>query len=404
MPLGGRRQAQLLLLLQASTLDSMAMNMRAWEPHFLEDYPLAICNDGSPAAYYYRPGRPGTRRWLVFLEGGMWCWDAASCRKGVRGLPTSAPFPRTVNAIRRWADKMQGLFDAEKSPLAENTNFAYVRACSNDAFLGDVSPKENKTPGVRLHFRGKRIMEGVFTDLRRRFGMGDEDSDLVVYGGCSSGARGALSTIDHVVAAKLAGRARVVGLFDSALWVPISTYGPTVEAFETQTRKAMDLYISPDLIDKRCARQYPGEQRWKCCFPAYMLPFVRTPYFISHSQYDKFAINWNLHRGFWLPENKLNQSVRIYAERYRQQVVSFIPPDPGAVGSVVYSSACYYHCTTTFNFVFWVRVNGRTLTEALERWLEEPHAHAGRMLDHCDGFNCGSPKGFEELAPAVLHL
>jgi len=45
-----------------------------------DEYPLAVCTDGSQAGYYYKmPEKQavlddGSARWLVFLEGGGWCW------------------------------------------------------------------------------------------------------------------------------------------------------------------------------------------------------------------------------------------------------------------------------------------------------------------------------------------
>ena len=39
----------------------------------LKKHPLAVCNDGSPGAYYVRKACPD--RWLVHQQGGFWCWD-----------------------------------------------------------------------------------------------------------------------------------------------------------------------------------------------------------------------------------------------------------------------------------------------------------------------------------------
>jgi hypothetical protein len=41
-------------------------------------HPLAVCNDGSPAAYYLYKGDPSA--WVVHQQGGWWCWDAYSCQ------------------------------------------------------------------------------------------------------------------------------------------------------------------------------------------------------------------------------------------------------------------------------------------------------------------------------------
>ena len=44
----------------------------------LKKHPLAVCNDGSPGAYYVRKACPD--RWLVHQQGGFWCWDDWSCQ------------------------------------------------------------------------------------------------------------------------------------------------------------------------------------------------------------------------------------------------------------------------------------------------------------------------------------
>ena len=36
------------------------------------------CNDGSTAGYYIRRN-PESRRWIVYLEGGWFCYDKTSC-------------------------------------------------------------------------------------------------------------------------------------------------------------------------------------------------------------------------------------------------------------------------------------------------------------------------------------
>lgn len=45
----------------------------------LTDHPTAVCNDGSPAAYYIHKGTDPTR-WVVHMQGGWWCWDQYSCQ------------------------------------------------------------------------------------------------------------------------------------------------------------------------------------------------------------------------------------------------------------------------------------------------------------------------------------
>ncbi|KAF5725787.1 hypothetical protein HS088_TW23G00516 [Tripterygium wilfordii] len=40
----------------------------------------AVCLDGSPPAYHFDKGfGAGINNWLVHIEGGAWCKDAATC-------------------------------------------------------------------------------------------------------------------------------------------------------------------------------------------------------------------------------------------------------------------------------------------------------------------------------------
>ena len=47
----------------------------------LAAYPDARCTDGSPAGYYWSRGQRASSDWIVLLEPGGWCWDAASCAR-----------------------------------------------------------------------------------------------------------------------------------------------------------------------------------------------------------------------------------------------------------------------------------------------------------------------------------
>lgn len=55
------------------------------------------CNDGSQAGFYLRKSH-GSRRWIMYLEGGWYCYDHKSCRSRwmrVRHLMTSTQWPET---------------------------------------------------------------------------------------------------------------------------------------------------------------------------------------------------------------------------------------------------------------------------------------------------------------------
>ncbi|XP_023555115.1 palmitoleoyl-protein carboxylesterase NOTUM isoform X2 [Octodon degus] len=55
------------------------------------------CNDGSPAGYYLKESK-GSRRWLLFLEGGWYCFNRENCNSRydtMRRLMSSKDWPQT---------------------------------------------------------------------------------------------------------------------------------------------------------------------------------------------------------------------------------------------------------------------------------------------------------------------
>lgn len=387
----------LLLLLPTVTAQGGAPQ---WEPRFLKDYPLAVCNDGTPAAYYYRAGDAGARRWLVYLDGEGWCWDAGSC-SGPWEVQhgTSATFPRTREELKPRADRWlsKGIFDTKRSPLL-GAHVAFVKSCSNDAFMGDKSPAPNfatlppeqQHAGNRWYFRGRRIIEAVFEDLRKYTGLGAKDNDRLIYGGCSAGARGAMVSLDYV-AQNLAGKAETVGLLDSGFWVPINPPDARLwRSFEYQQMSALKMANATPFIAESCARVFPGEEQWKCLNAAFRLPFVRTPYFLSHSQYDVFGISMNLF-GHFMPGVQLNQTQLMFAEEYRKRIIKYLPFPASGSRTVVFSPACYIHCMNTQERFYTVVANGVKLAELLYWWLNAASASdaTARFLEKCKGFNCG---------------
>jgi O-palmitoleoyl-L-serine hydrolase len=76
-------------------LDSVGGNSsRALKRVFLSNRNIK-CNDGSQAGFYLRKSA-GSRKWVVFLEGGWHCYDQKSCRTRwlkLRHLMTSASWP-----------------------------------------------------------------------------------------------------------------------------------------------------------------------------------------------------------------------------------------------------------------------------------------------------------------------
>jgi hypothetical protein len=177
--------------------------------------PLAVCNDGSEAVYYFaaasNPDR--ARVWQIWLQGGGNCWDEASCSGRDKPL-TSTNIPDSEALC--WGPcfpdtwPMPGGVLSSSDPSFGGSNKAYVKYCTSDMHIGDRG-SEGSPNGWQ--FRGLRVVRAVVKDLE---GKGLSAGDTVVLSGCSAGAMGATVLCDSIQS-WLPFAAKVVCLFDSNL-------------------------------------------------------------------------------------------------------------------------------------------------------------------------------------------
>jgi len=266
---------------------------------------------------------------------------------------------------------MGGIFDKDpaRNPWA-GANLVYAGYCSSDALVGDASAASNN---FSWPFRGQRILQSLFATLAEGVSVANTTvvhfanhthadhntyttytltaQDKVLFAGCSAGARGAMMSADYVQSMLPPGSPPVLAFFDSPLWVDVQPNEANIVPLENQTAAIYGLINATSRIPADCAAAYPGDEAWKCLYGQYRLPFVRTPYVLSASQFDKFQLSYN--EGGTPPYTGANLS---YADAFQQvvrSVVLSLPVESTQPRSAVYSSACYKHCTST---LAWVRV------------------------------------------------
>lgn len=95
----------------------------------------AKCIDGSPAAFYLRPGTgSGASKWVVFHEGGGWCISLSDCRaRANTTLGSSAGYAAEL----AMPDQLLSS-NATINPLLYNWNVAYLSYCDGGSFVGDA--------------------------------------------------------------------------------------------------------------------------------------------------------------------------------------------------------------------------------------------------------------------------
>jgi hypothetical protein len=239
----------------------------------------AVCNDGSPAAFYLRPGKdPDRNKWIVFLQGGGACGTDHDCStrwKDEHNLMTSVGLP-----MRRQEPGF--LSDDEK----ENPDFArftlvMVHYCSSDTYAGDG---ERTVDGRLLQFRGHRIIDAVLDDLMDRSIVGTPtlgEATEVLFAGTSAGAMGMHNNLDRV-----AGRlswARMKGLSDSGWAADMQPFGPGT--LEVRPDGAALIQYSNAQPDESCVAANPN-QKGRCLAVPFLFPYLKTPMFVYADQQD----------------------------------------------------------------------------------------------------------------------
>ena len=213
----------------------------------LTQYPEAVCNDGSPAVFYFAPAPAGSvnrDKWVFQLEGGGGCLaatDGASlhedCMDRWTGKgPAYLDFPRKMSTdIDR-----DGVVDASFLPVVGRVpgllgadtivtdptqnggldawNRVFVNYCSSDLWIGQsgplslaggewIDPNGNAQPYpplARAWFHGHRILEsvmdaiaaGVLSDEGEHYICRHAAPETIVLAGDSAGGGGVSQNLD----------------------------------------------------------------------------------------------------------------------------------------------------------------------------------------------------------------
>ena len=338
---------------------------------------------------------------LLYLEGGYWCFNLASCDQ------RSADFGARYMSSQGWPDTIaaEGLLSRY-----DYSEIAYVYYCSSDAHVANQTL--TRAPGsipAEWQFRGRVVINAALKFLRMR-GLGANDQRLILSGG-SSGARGAMWLYEDIK--EEVPNVEVLGIFDSPLWTtqPVfedeflgfsparwysKNYRPALfhVSLEENVKLFIDTFqrsLSPSIYGKECSNFYAGHERWKCLLGEYRIRFVKAPYLVSASQYDGFALSYSM------GGPQLACSPTAAASRYRESFRSTIRKSLATAHGSVFSTACYRHVMTTSNKEYAAASKGcPALSVAVDRFLESPHTKFS-YIANCQGFDCGCPGDFYYL-------
>lgn len=406
--------------------------------------PAAVCTDGSPASYYFKPAQsdeptltcdqctsqgygpddcdcgycgsyggcsftcgnstsdpppgpkctkasnelgppPSANVWIVYLEGGGWCYDEKSCESRC-GTPSSPSTGSLCSSTKYEATiSPNGLFYPMDDEILANANKAYVKYCTSDAHMGNGE-------GFGFQFRGGVVVQAVLKDLIATHGLGGGTGrDLVIFGGGSAGGRGSMVHLDYVseMLGSAASHVDVVGFLDSPAWIDIEPISESFPGFPYIVQHVHS-YANVEHLGSACTEAYPNDL-WKCMYGQYRLPTLTTPFFLVASQADAYQLGNNVgHK-----PRALSTKEQSYAKNFAvltKDLVASVKASSSA--NAVYSWQCYNHCVGANHDGFdEFTVNGNTMGEALQQflgWLPETTSPALSWIDTCTDFACGS--------------
>ncbi|CAK1585385.1 unnamed protein product [Parnassius mnemosyne] len=229
------------------------------------------CNDGTYAGYYFRRGT-NNQHWVLYLEGGGYCWDTASCNARWRrrpGLMSSMRWPR--------ARRAPAVLSADPviNPLWHTSNHVLLPYCSSDMWAGTrIEPRVNSN----FTFVGRLIVRSVLTDLLQ---IGLAGRLLLI--GSSAGGTGVMLNADAARRALRPYGVRVAAIADSGWFLDRPAKAKRSSSTDAVARLGHSFWRGSPPTS--CMREYP-DKPWLCYFGYRLYPHIRTPLFVFQYLFD----------------------------------------------------------------------------------------------------------------------
>jgi len=307
----------------------------------------AVCIDGTPGAYYLKPGTgDGARKWYIHHEGGGWCSSYADCyARSLTDLGSSAKFPKTINLDGGYFSS-----DPTINPQMYNWNMVYLMYCDGGSFSGNNQTVYNYQ-GHPLHFRGFRLLQAFHADLFTNRGL--RTATDAVISGCSAGG---LATFLHVDWWKenLSPTTRVVGMPDSGFFLDYEAPGKRYHSAMMWTYYTMAAQAG---VNQDCVRAFLPRDDWRCFFAQHTAPFIKTPIFPLQAKYDSWQTSEDLNSNNPVLINEWGTNLT----RLVESSLLKLRPDSG-----IFLDSCFHHCGEWGDIV----IDGRTQATAFAQWYQ----------------------------------
>ncbi len=343
---------------------------------------LAVCNDGTPAVYYFRPSITNSTIWNIWLMGGFWCWDTETCKlRASRDLNmvSSKQLPPTWD----WAEHGT-IFDEDqnRNPNFWNANSVWAWYCTSDAWSGDGYNEE-----LGFEFRGKRVIKSLVDTLAHKHGL--ENATKVLLSGCSAGSLGVSVNADYVqslLPIYIKHSYTYKAIIDSGLFFDI----PTSSALPQKQQFQKGVQLWNGIPNEACKEMY-NDELWRCYLGEFLLPFIDAPILVRQDRVDWWQFLWGMNL---LGDTKSvdlvkNETQIAYATMLGDKTVSVLQHflENRKTSDVVWAPACVYHCMLQTSFFTSTTIQEVGLSQIVGNWFSKTSAVPSK-IDLCHGFLC----------------
>ncbi|XP_019857269.1 PREDICTED: pectin acetylesterase 4-like [Amphimedon queenslandica] len=216
----------------------------------LENHGEAVCLDGSPPGYYFRPGTgSGANKFIVHLEGGGDCESKEECyQRSMTRLGSSSYWAKTAD----FDGFLSGLEQTNK--YFYNWNLVFVKYCDGSCYSGYLS-KPFHVYGSPIYFKGNLIVKAIFKSLiEKEF----KEATDVILTGCSAGGLGTFIFADYVKSV-LPSSIKYRAIADAGYF--INSLNINGEPIAKERAKTTFVFQNQTIsVHKECSKKYTGDE------------------------------------------------------------------------------------------------------------------------------------------------
>uniref|UniRef100_A0A8C6WVJ9 Uncharacterized protein n=1 Tax=Neogobius melanostomus TaxID=47308 RepID=A0A8C6WVJ9_9GOBI len=332
--------------------------------HFLKNTQVT-CNDGTAAGFYLKEFR-GSRRWLLFLEGGWCCYSRETCDFRYQNMPrlmSSSTWPQTKRG--------SGILSSqtEENPHWHNANIVFIPYCSSDVWSG-TGPAPNPLPRPRAEytFMGSLIIREVIKDLIPK---GIKQAKVVMLAGSSFACpqrwgTGVLLNIDRVASQleQMGAEAQVRGLVDSGWFLESkqqrSPNCPATVSCSPEDAIKIGLRLWNGVVPERCRRLYKKGEEWQCFFGHKLYSTMTSPLFVVQWLFDEEQLRVE---NIYMGSQRMSQEQWQYIQNLGRELKTSLSDVTAA-----FAPSCLSHTMLTKSNWITFQVKGTSLPRALQCW------------------------------------